>query len=554
MSLARLLKVTKQYESGLVLREAYFRLRAGERVGLIGRNGAGKTTLLRLLLGQEAPDEGRAEIERGVRLGYFSQFSELDGEQSVQQALRDVFAEVAAMEEELIGIELALEDSTVPPEQLESLLARQAHLIEEMTHRDGWTYQTRINTVLNKLGFSQEHRTRPIGQLSGGWRNRASLAKLLLEEPDVLLLDEPTNYLDIEGIAWLEEWLRAHAGASIIVSHDRHFLDGIVTRVVEIENYQLQEYEGGFTWYVRERRRRLKTLERQFEHEEELLVLESEAIDDRQEALRNPSKALKRKLANIKQKAEPRPMDKIITGIYQGLHVPTRLCRVESIAKSYGGQRLFLGLTFEVQQGDRLGIVGPNGCGKTTLLRAILGTEELDEGQVAWENGAEPIWFNEVLEKLDPADTVTHAVNVVGMAYAAARKQVNRFLTLLQFSEADLKQRIGTLSGGQKARVALAQCLLSGAPVLVLDEPTNHLDLTSIQVMERALVYFPGAIVVVSHDRFFLDKVVNRLLVFEGGPAPVEVVGNWTLWQVGAAKRAGEAVEDGVAEVLSLLR
>jgi ATP-binding cassette subfamily F protein 3 len=233
----------------------------------------------------------------------------------------------------------------------------------------------------------------------------------------------------------------------------------------------------------------------------------------------------------VKKQAEPRPVDRIITDIYHNLHVPNNLCRAETIAKAYDAQILFMDLSFEVQRGDRVAILGPNGCGKSTLLRVLVEDEEPDEGRVVWSKAASFVHYNEVFEQLDPKDTVTHAVNVVGIGYRAPRKRVNRFLALMQFSEMDLRQRIGTLSGGQRARVALAQCLLSGAGLILLDEPTNHLDLTSTQVMERALIHFPGAVVVVSHDRFFIDKVATRLLVFAEEGMVREVAGNWTIWQ-----------------------
>jgi ATP-binding cassette subfamily F protein 3 len=220
-----------------------------------------------------------------------------------------------------------------------------------------------------------------------------------------------------------------------------------------------------------------------------------------------------------------------VTGIYERLYVPNKLCRAEAISKAYNGNTLFVDLSFEIQRRDRVAVLGPNGCGKTTLLNVLTEQEAADAGRVVWSKAAEYIYYNQVFDELDLNDTVTHAVNLVGLAYHAPRKRVNRFLSLLQFSEMDLKQRVGTLSGGQRARVALAQCLLSGAGLIVLDEPTNHLDMTSTQVMERALLHFPGAVVVVSHDRFFIDKVATRLLVFEGDGHVSEVAGNWTIWQ-----------------------
>ncbi len=530
MSLIRLNNISKSYRELLVLREVYFRLSEGDRVGLIGKNGAGKTTLLKLVLGQEDPEEGTVDINAEVNIGYFSQFSELDVEQTIEEILDELFEKVHALEAALRDVERAFE---LEPkgDDLEHLLLRQAELLEEMDRCEGWTYRNQIDTVLTKLGFSEIHRSRPINQLSGGWRNRAALAKILLESPDVLLMDEPTNYLDVAGLAWVEEWLRNFHGALVVVSHDRHFLDRVVNRIVEIENYHLQEYVGDYTHYVREKPMRLKSLERQFEHEEALLAYEAEAIVDRREALKDPSRALKRRLSNIKKRAAPRPVDKIITNIYDRFHVPNNICRVERLSKAYAGQVLFHTLTFEVHQGDRMAVLGPNGCGKTTLLKVLIEDETPDSGRVTWGKGIGYAYYNQIFDELDLNDTVSHAINVVGLAYVAPRKRVHHFLSLMQFSEMDLNQRIGTLSGGQRARVALAKALLSGAALIVLDEPTNHLDMTSTQVMERALAYFPGAVVVVSHDRFFIDKVATRLLVFEGEGHVASIHGNWTIWQ-----------------------
>ena len=280
-----------------------------------------------------------------------------------------------------------------------------------------------------------------------------------------------------------------------------------------------------------QKRTRAKTLERQFEHEEELLILESEAIVDRREIRRDPRKAVQRKLADISKRVEPRPIDRIITVLYDRLRVPDLLCRVERLGKIYGDRVLYSDLTFDLHRGERIAVVGPNGCGKTTLLRTLGLAVEPDEGSVTWPKRADFAYYNDLMAALDPNDTVSHAVNVVGMAYLAPRRQVNHFLELLQFSEMDLRQAIGTLSGGQRARVAMAQALLSGAGTVLMDEPTNHLDMPSTQVMERALVHFPGAVVVVSHDRFFIDKVATRMLLFDAPGRVREFNGNWSLYQ-----------------------
>jgi len=519
MSLIRFNDVAVRFENTQILREAFFRLETGDRVGLIGRNGSGKSTLLKLILEQVSPDAGTVTVEPELRIGYFSQFSELNGSQTITEVLEGLFVEIRDIEAELASIDQAIAADTTG--DLDALIHRQSELFEHMDRLDGWDYQRRIDTALTTLGFTEAHRVCPIDDLSGGWRNRAALAKIVLEDPQVLLLDEPTNYLDVAGVEWLEAWFRAFKGAAIIVSHDRRFLDTVVTRIIEVENFHLHEYPGNFGEYVVQKQFRLKTLEAQFVHESELLAFEAEGIADRREAAKAASRGLDKQLAGIKKSRAPRPVDQIITEIYGGLHIKDVLARVEALDKSYGDKVLFQGLQFELRRGNRMAVLGANGSGKSTLLRVLLGEEKPDSGEVAWASGASVVSYNRMLDELDNDDTVTHAVNAMpgSLAFTATRKSVARFLSMFQFSEVDLKQRIGNLSGGQRARVAMAQCLLSGASVLVLDEPTNHLDVSSTQVMERALVHFPGAVIVVSHDRFFTDKIANRYLVFGTGDA-----------------------------------
>lgn len=526
MSLVRLNDVEVRFENTQILREGFFRLEAGDRVGLIGRNGSGKTTLLKLVLDQIQPDSGTVTLDPDARIGYFSQFSELDGTATILEVLDALFASVHVIEEELASIDAAIAAGP-DGDELDRLINRQSELFGEMDRVDGWDYSRKIDRALTMLHFTEAHRTCAIDDLSGGWRNRAALAKIILEEPDILLLDEPTNFLDVAGVEWLENWFRDFQGAAIIVSHDRKFLDGVATRIVEVENYHLHEYAGNFGEYIIQKQFRLKTLEAQFQHESELLAFEAEGIADRREAAKAASKGLDKQLSKIKKARAPRPVDDILTEIYGGLHVKDVLCRVNGLTKSYGDRTLFSDVEFELRRGNRLVVLGANGSGKSTLLRVLTGEERADSGDAAWAAGAKVVSYNQMLADLDQDDTVTHAVNALpdSLALTATKKSVGRFLAMFQFSEADKQKRIRDLSGGQRARVAMAQCLLSGASVLILDEPTNHLDLASTQVMERALAHFPGAVIVVSHDRFFTEKVANRALVFgTEGAAPGEVV------------------------------
>ncbi|MEJ3405633.1 ABC-F family ATP-binding cassette domain-containing protein [Rathayibacter sp. YIM 133350] len=519
-----------EFDGRPVIREAFLKLRAGDRVGLIGKNGTGKTTFLELMLGRLQPTTGTVDVTLGTTVGYFSQFSELDGELSTWQTLSAHFAAVHETQARLDAIGELLAHP-LDHDAMTALLTEQGELFERMDAIDGWSYENAIDTVLTSLGFDEERRHLPVDRLSGGWRNRAALAQILIQHPDVLLLDEPTNFLDLDGVRWIENWLARYTGAVLVVSHDRQFLDGVVTRIVEIENYRLQEYDGDYSAYVHAKQSRLKMLERQFAHEEELLAYEQAASAARREAARNPANAIARRLADIKKRQAPRPIDQIITDVYGGLRVSNDLLEVIGLTKSFGGTPLFEKLSFSLHRGDRVAVLGSNGSGKSTLLDVLTGETDADSGQVRWAKGVRYVSYNRVYAELDLTDSVGHAVNAYpdSLAFTATKKSVNRFLAMLQFSEADLQQKIGTLSGGQRARVAIAQCLLSGAAVIVLDEPTNHLDITSTQVMERALTHFPGAVLVVSHDRFFVDKLADRLLVFDGTPHVTETAATGAL-------------------------
>ncbi|MBU1587311.1 MAG: ATP-binding cassette domain-containing protein, partial [Actinobacteria bacterium] len=299
MSLIRFNDVAVRFDNTQILREAFFRLETGDRVGLIGRNGSGKSTLLKLALEQVSPDTGTVSIEPDLRIGYFSQFSELNGAETITEVLEGLFTEIRGIEAELASIDAAIGADTSG--DLDTLIHRQSDLFAEMDRLDGWDYQRRIDTALTTLGFTAEHRALPIDELSGGWRNRAALAKIVLEDPTVLLLDEPTNYLDVAGVEWLEAWFRAFTGAAIIVSHDRRFLDTVVTRIIEVENFHLHEYPGNFAEYVVQKQFRLKTLEAQFVHESELLAFEAEGIADRREAAKAASRSLDKQLSGIKK-------------------------------------------------------------------------------------------------------------------------------------------------------------------------------------------------------------------------------------------------------------
>ena len=522
MSIIRINGITKKYGNKTVLHNIFFRANKSEKIGLVGKNGSGKTTLFKLILNKEQPDEGEIELDGGLSFGYFSQFSELNDGECISDILDKEFHKVHDLEKALNSIETAM--STCKDErELMGLLNKQTELLSEMDRLDGWNYKYKISAVLSKLNFSEEHRNMPVVQLSGGWRNRASLALLLIQEPDVILLDEPTNFLDAEGVEWLANWVKKSSAAVIAVSHDRCFLDGIATKIAEIENNRLYEYEGGYSDYIRKKKIRKDDIEREFIHEEELLIMEENAIRDRaelQKLIKSGKGArgkLEKQISSISKKITPFPAEIIVTSLYQGRNIPTKIVNAESISAQYGEKKIFENVNFELFGGERMAIIGRNGCGKSTLIKILTSELKPSSGKITWGAGSKVIYFNGVLDELDENDTVTHNINIYGDAYGAPRKKVNKFIQLLGFSEFTLGSRIMNLSGGQRARVALAKCLLSGCNTIILDEPTNHLDITSIQSIECALVNFPGTVIFVSHDTFFIDKTATRILVYKSG-------------------------------------
>ena len=522
MSIIRLHNITKKYNNKTILHNIYFKLDKSQKIGLIGKNGSGKTTLFKLILGKEQPDEGTIEVDDGLSFGYFSQFSELTDEECIADILDKEFHKVHAIESELESIETAI-SNCISDKELQLLINKQTDLFAKMDRLDGWNYKYKIATVLSVLNFSEEHQRMPVMQLSGGWRNRASLALLLIQEPDIILLDEPTNFLDTEGIEWLTGWIKKTQAAVIAVSHDRCFLDGIASKIVEIENNRLHEYEGGYSDYIQKKKIRSSDILREFVHEEELLIMEENAIKSRNELQKliksnaGRHSDIKKQVSGINKKITPFPAEVIVTSLYEGRHVPTKILNVEEISAQYGDKIIFQNVSFELFGGERMAIIGRNGCGKSTLIKILTNEISPATGKVSWAGGSKMIYFNQVLSQLNRDDTVTHSINTYGDAFNAPRKKVNKFVQLLGFSEFTLGSKIMDLSGGQQARVALAQCLLSGCNTIILDEPTNHLDITSIQSIECALVNFPGTVIFVSHDTFFIDKTATRILVYKDG-------------------------------------
>jgi len=545
MAHAVLRDISKAYAGVPVLTGVSLAIGHRERVGLVGRNGEGKTTLLRIIAGLETPDTGVVDKAGGVAIGLLDQNHPLAFDGTLEEAMLAEFAALSEMEDELRQLEACMADPDLPEARgrgLEGLTRAYGLLTERFEAAGGYDYRTRIAQALTGLGFRQGDFARPVDEFSGGERVRGALARLLLRGPELLLLDEPTNHLDLSATEWLEGFLATYQGAIVIVSHDRFFLDSLSTRVVEVEGGVIRSYDGNYTDFVRQK-------------EEELLrdAVRGQQLRGKIEQLRGfvakfsagtrsvQAKSKAKMLARVEMEAQSlrrRSIDRPAFRFEVRQASGREVLHTRGLAASGGGRQLFSGLDFAVRAGDRLALVGPNGCGKTTLLRALLGEYELDGGLVAWGHGVTAAYLQQDLGDLDDEVTVLdELVASSGMLPGEARDLLGGF----QFRGDDVHKRIGDLSGGERCRLAMANILVSGANVLLLDEPTNHLDITARAALEDALGAYRGTVLFVSHDRYFIDRVAGALLVFEADGVRYHQ-GNFTSYrQQRAASSAGSA-------------
>lgn len=516
MSAISLKNVMRQFGGDVVIDDLSLELRAGEIVGLVGANGAGKTTLFRLITGELEPDKGTVTRSRGLRLGYLSQEPVVRQERTLHDEVASAFGEILDIEHRIHDISERVAQLSAGPEQ-DDLLSQLDRLQARFEAAGGYTMEARMGEILGGLGFSAADRDLPVSALSGGQRCRAALARLLLEEPEFLLLDEPTNHLDIDAVRWLEKYLAAHHGGVVIISHDRYLLDRLAERIVEVARGKASSYPGNYSNYVHVRDLRRLTQERQYEQDRAFIEKERDFIarhlaGQRTKEAQGRRTRLERKIADGELVLE-RPQQR--RGVRFRFNaegdLKGELLRAESLRKSYGERKLFSGLDLQLHAGQRLAITGPNGTGKSTLLKILLGEVAADEGTVRWDRAATLGYYAQESTSLDPQSTVLEEIrrDRPELSEAQARSILGAFL----FTGDDAFKPLGKLSGGEQSRVRLIRLILSQPDVLILDEPTNHLDIASREALEEALIDFPGTIVAVSHDRYFLDRIAQRLLV-----------------------------------------
>jgi ATPase subunit of ABC transporter with duplicated ATPase domains len=523
----RLDGISVQHGRQLLFVEASAVVHRGEKVGLVGPNGAGKSTLFRLLTREEQPDEGQVSIDRGVTVGHFSQdVGEMSGRTALAETM-DGAGPVAAVAAELHELEHALADPA-RADELEALVERFGHVQARFDELGGYGLEARAREILAGLGFSQEMMDGDVGALSGGWKMRVALARILLMSPDALLLDEPSNHLDLESIIWLEQFLRGYPGAILMTSHDREFLNRVVTKIIEIDAGELTTYAGDYDLYARERAIADQHQQAAFDRQQAMLKKELAFIERFKARASHAAQVQSRvkKLDKI-EKVEPPKIRKIVDFEFRAApRSGEDVAKLTGVVKRYGDRTIYGGLDFLVRRGERWCVLGANGAGKTTLLKLVAGATRPDAGTATLGGSVKMGYFAQhAMELLEPEETVWETLQG-----AFPKSSIGSLRTLagcFGFSGDEIEKRCRVLSGGEKVRLVLATMLYDPPNFLVLDEPTNHLDAATKEMLVRALAAYEGTMLFVSHDRRFLAALSNRVL--ELGPeGPVPYGGGYT--------------------------
>lgn len=519
--------IKKSFGADPVLDGIDLDLKKGRRLALLGANGSGKTTLLRILAGELELDEGRVTTARDCRLGYQSQhFSFTPGNTVLDEGL-SVFVHLAELEREIRRLEREI--AAASPEKQSRLLEQYSALNQRFEDLDGYSYPARTRSVLSGLGFSDEDFSRPVEALSGGQQSRLALARLLLVSPDILLLDEPTNHLDIEGIQWLEDYLQSYKGALLFVSHDRRFLSLLADSICELTGKRLEHYAGGYGFYREERKRRREKQYKEYIAQQQY-IKKSEEFIARNIAGQNTRQAQsrRRELEKLERIAPP-PGEHIKAAFKFGQRRPSgrHVLECRNLTMEFNGLPLFKNISFSIERGERVALIGPNGCGKTTLLEIICGLRQPTAGRVKYGYHVEIAYFSQKRVDLDPEKSAAEEIWSVRPFWT--RGQVQNLLARFLFRGEEAFRQVKHMSGGEATRLALAKLLLAEANFLVLDEPANHLDIDDKEVLEDALNEYPGTLLTVSHDRWFLNRVTS--VTMELSATGIErFPGNYDYW------------------------
>lgn len=547
--------ISKSFGSNEIIKDANFLVNEHEKVAIVGINGAGKTTLLKILTGEERADSGNVILAKDAKLGYLRQINNVDSTLSIIDELYTVIEHILNMEKRMLEMQEQMQH--LSGEELEALYSSYTALTHSYELMDGYAAKSKVIGILKGLGFDENDFERKINTLSGGQKTRVFLAKLLLEEPDIILLDEPTNHLDLRSIEWLESYLLNYKGAVIIVSHDRYFLDKIVSKVIDIENAEVQMYSGNYSDFSAKKQMLLDAKMKEYLNQQQEIKHQEAVITKLKQF--NREKSIKRAESRQKQLEKIDRVEAPVTHI-ENMKLSLDISKesgkdvltVHDLSKSFDEKHLFSNINFEIKRGERVAIIGDNGTGKTTLLKIINGLLSPDTGEVIYGSNVSIAYYDQEHQVLHMDKTL---FDEISDTYPEMNNtQIRNILAAFLFTGEDVFKKIGDLSGGERGRVSLVKLMLSKANFLLLDEPTNHLDILSKDVLESALNSFPGTICYVSHDRYFINKTATRILDLTGNRL-LNYIGNYDYYiekreaVEGAANLSNNNIEEKPAEV-----
>jgi len=533
--------ISKYYDKRAVLKDIYLSYFYGAKIGVIGLNGSGKSSLLRILAGVDKEFNGEAVLSPGYTVGYLEQEPLIDDSRTVREVVEEAVQETVNLLKEFEQINAKFGEE-MSDDEMNALLERQGQVQEKLDHQDAWDLDARLEMAMDALRCPPSDT--PVKVLSGGERRRVALCRLLLQKPDILLLDEPTNHLDAESVAWLEHHLQSYPGTIIAVTHDRYFLDNVAGWILELDRGEGIPWKGNYTSWLEQKQERLRRQEKSESERQKTLERELDWIRMSPKARRAKGKARIHAYETLLDQESQKRREDLEIHLPPGPRLGNVVIEAEGVSKAYGDRLLVEDMTFALPPGGIIGVIGPNGAGKTTLFRMITGQEQPDSGTIRMGETVALAYVDQS-RTLDPDKSIWEEITGGADLLKLGTREVNSraYVARFNFSGTDQQKKVGMLSGGERNRVHLAKMLKEGANVLLLDEPTNDLDVNTLRALEEALESFAGCAVVISHDRWFLDRIATHILAFEGDSKAVWFDGNYSEYEADRKSRLGAAAE-----------